>query len=132
MREDKSVHRFATEDDTLRDTLDNTHAGPHVRYLRPALVKDPLTAIELTVFLGIWILKGAYLKVRLEYYWSTSDTSDRVPIIADAMREDRFKLILAMLSFMSPGYVGIPDDKLRKLREVLDERPLPTNTIKPQ
>jgi len=50
---------------------------------------------------------------------------DRCPIIADSMRLDRFKLILATLSFLRREYSGNPkfggtSDKLFKLREVND------------
>ena len=120
----KSSFRLAEPGDPRGD-LTNCSAGPHARYRAPELLAHPLSLDELRVFLGIRIVMGGYWSERIDDYWSSTDMMDRCPIIADSMRLDRFKLILATLSFLRPEYSGNPkfggtSDKLFKLREVND------------
>ena len=117
---DRGGFRMATAADPV-DQLFNVKGGPHARHRAPDLVKNPLTSAELEVFIGIRILMGANWKERVDYYWSAKY---ELKLIANAMRSDRFKLILAQLSFMKSADVldpsKWPDDKLRKIREFIN------------
>ena len=121
---EKTSFRTAEATDP-QDDLFNCTAGLHARHRAPDLVRNPLTVHELVCFLGIRIVMGGYWSARLEDYWSSTDTHDRCDVIADTMKLDRFKLILATLTFLRPGYAGNPTfggtaDRLFKIREVND------------
>ena len=113
--------RRATAHDRVVDRkLSDVSAGGHVRYRDPSLVADPLTVDEVRLFLGMRIVMGGYKRDRVDDFWSTTEAGDRLPLIADAMRLNRFKSIMSHLSFLRPGYDGNADDKLFKMREVND------------
>ena len=117
--------RRATEADDCSE-CSSVKPGPHARYRCPDLVDHPLTESELLVFLGAHILLGVRNNDVLDHAWSTSIDRDllRVPLVANSIREDRYKSILSHLSFMSGDDERWLDDplhsRMRKLKPVND------------
>ena len=121
----RGAFRCATEADDSSDCF-NVKPGPHARYRCPDLVEHPLTESELLVFLGAHMLLGVRNNDVLDHAWSTSVDRDllRVPLVANSIREDRYKSILSHLSFMLGDDERWLDDphhsRMRKLKPVND------------
>ena len=83
---------------------------------------------ELYVFLGLRLVMGAHWRPQLSDYWASKDFADGypVPLVKTSMREDRYKEILANLSFLMPddtwSYQGCLLRKLRLVDDALLER----------
>lgn len=77
---------------------------------------------ELYVFLGFRFVMGVHWRPQIGDYWNSTHPGMRVPLIAETMLEDRYKIILAHLSFMVVGGPSDPGSghKLRKMFTVDD------------
>jgi hypothetical protein len=63
-------------------------------------------------------MQGAYHRDNIQHYWNTHDEALRVDLIADSMKEDRYKEIMSHLSFLRSGDTSHPDHPLRKMHDV--------------
>ena len=110
----------------LDSGFSNVAPGTHARYRCPELVSNPLTVSELLVFLGCHVLLGVKNNDVLDHAWCTSKHAStlREPLVADSIKEDRYKTILAHLSFLKGDDERWLNDpvhaRLRKFKPVDD------------
>ena len=118
---------YATQDVVVerrpgrRDVLRARVAGdPQDMPTRPRRIDwAPLSVAELTVFIGILLKAGVSPRRRIAHYWSTIN-GFRDEDIASAMTLKRFLDVYAVLTFRMSDDVAIPNDKLWKIRTVVD------------
>ena len=79
----------------------------------------PVTVIEMRKFLGLIFLTGIVRKPKLELYWSTRGIF-RTPVFSQTMSRNRFQLIQRYLHFSDNNAAGTNEDRLYKIRTILD------------
>jgi len=79
----------------------------------------PVTVIEIKKFLGLIFVTGIVQKPKLELYRSTRIIF-QIPIFPQTMYRNRFQLIQRYLHFNDKNAAGTNEDRLYKIRTVLD------------
>ena len=79
----------------------------------------PVTVIEMKKFLGLIFITGIVRKPKLELYWSTRGIF-QTPIFSQTMSRNRFQLIQKYRHFSDNNAAGINEDRLYKIRTILD------------
>ena len=104
------TNRYATQYlAKFKDTL-----GPHAR----ARAWTPVTIPDMKTFIALYLLTGLIFKPQLQHYWS-SDPLYSTPPFPAAMSRNRFMLILQFLHFSNNEDQTTAQDKLRKLRPLV-------------
>ena len=83
---------------------------------------EPVHVQEMKVFIGLILLMGIIHKPSLPQYWSL-DTLLLTPIFSQAMKRNRFYLILKFLHFNDNSTYDAADenvDRLHKVRPLID------------
>ena len=79
----------------------------------------PVTVIEMKKFLGLIFVTGIVQKPKLEIYWSMRGIF-QTPIFPQRMSRNRFQLIRRYLHFNDNNAAGTNEDRLYKIRTILD------------
>lgn len=106
--------RYDFSDDILELIVEQTNLYSVQRH--PDNVSMNLTLKELKVFMGLWIFMGICSLPCYHDYWSGPT---RVPLVAEAMRHSRFKLIRARLHFADNTAEDNTGDALRWVRPLV-------------
>jgi hypothetical protein len=91
---------------------------PITKYARSEQWK-PVTIYEKKKFPGLMFLTGVIRKPKLEWYWSTRGIL-LTPIFAQTMSRHRFQIIHQYLHFNDNTAIGTNEDRLYKIRPILD------------
>jgi hypothetical protein len=79
----------------------------------------PVTIYKMKKFLGLMFLTGVIRKPKLEWYWSTRGIL-LTPVFSQMMSRNRFQIIHPYLHFNDSTAVGTNEDRLYKIRRILD------------
>jgi len=79
----------------------------------------PVTVIEMKKFLGLIFVTGIVHKPKLEMYWSMRGIF-QAPVFPQTMSRNRFQLIQRYLHFSDNNAAGTNEDRLYKIRTILD------------
>jgi len=91
---------------------------PVTKYARSE-ERKPVTLIEMKKFLGLIFVTGIVRKPKLELYRSMRIIF-QTPIFPQTMYRNRFQLIQRYLHFNDNNAAGTNEDRLYKIRAVLD------------
>uniref|UniRef100_A0A0P6J4J2 PiggyBac transposable element-derived protein 2 isoform a n=1 Tax=Heterocephalus glaber TaxID=10181 RepID=A0A0P6J4J2_HETGA len=100
------------DEGTINFIVDKTN-----RYAQQKGIALGLTAQELKCVLGILILSGYISYPRRRMFWETSPDSHH-PLVADAIRRDRFELIFSYLHFADNSELD-ESDRFAKVRPLI-------------
>jgi len=81
--------------------------------------EKPVTVIEMKKFLRLIFVTGIVRKPKLELYWSKRGIF-QTPIFPQIMSRNRFQLIQRYLHFNDNNVAGRNEDRLYKIRTILD------------
>ena len=79
----------------------------------------PVTVIEIKKFLGLIFVTGIVRKLKLELYWSTRGIF-QTAIFPQTMSRNTFQFIQRYLHFNDNNAAGTNEDRLYKIRTILD------------
>jgi len=81
--------------------------------------RKPVTVIEMKKFFGLIFVTGIVRKPKLELCWSMRGIF-QTAVFPQAMSRNRFQLILRYLHFIDHNAAGTNEDRLYKIRTILD------------